>query len=55
MPVARLVAVDADSTLARLEREGLVTAPAGPRPVATGRERPTASGSVSELITELRR
>lgn len=55
VPVARLVAVDADSTLARLEREGLVTAPAGPRPVATGRERPTASGSVSELITELRR
>jgi prevent-host-death family protein len=56
VPVARLVAVDADGVLERLEREGVVARPAAaPRPVARRRRRVAAKGSVSDLVAELRR
>ncbi len=56
IPVARLVAVDADGLLDRLEREGtLVRAKVAKRPVAGRRRRVTASGSVAESVIENRR
>jgi prevent-host-death family protein len=56
VPVARLVAVDAEGLLDRLEREGtLVRARVAKRPVATRRRRVTASGSVTDNLIENRR
>jgi prevent-host-death family protein len=55
VPVARLVPVDADSVLERLERDGLVSRPAAaPRPDAGRRRRVAAKGSVSDLVADLR-
>ena len=56
IPVARLIPVGSSSVIERLEREGLVTRPKhAKRPVATEHQREKASGSVSDLVTELRR
>lgn len=55
IPVVRLVAVDAASTIERLEADGVVSRPAAPvRPRASGRRRARATGPVSELIMDLR-
>jgi prevent-host-death family protein len=56
VPVARLVAVDAEGVLERLEREGILRRPvAASRPVASGRRRVRATGPVSDLVAEHRR
>ncbi len=56
VPIARLVAVDAEGLLERLEREGTLTrATAGKRPVASKRRRVKAKGPVADLVAELRR
>jgi len=55
VPVARLTAVDSADLIARLERDGLLTAPAVARPAARVEEpsvRPTAA--VSGLLRRLR-
>lgn len=56
VPVARLVAVDEESLLDRLEREGVLTrAKTSKRPVARSRRPVKAKGSMSDLVVELRR
>ena len=55
VPVARLVAIDEAGLIERLEGEGVITRPVGPRPVASGRSRVVAEGSVSDLVAEQRR
>jgi len=56
VPVARLVGVDATGLIEQLERDGVLTRPeTARRPRATGRTRAPSSGSVSDLIAELRR
>lgn len=56
VPVARLVAVDAEGLFERLEREGVLTRPkAAKRPVAHKGRRVTAKGPVADLVVELRR
>lgn len=56
IPVARLVGVNASGILEQLERDGVLARPAtAHRPRATGRTRAPSSGSVSDLIAELRR
>jgi prevent-host-death family protein len=56
VPVARLVAVDAEDVIERLERDGVLTRPEhARRPQATGRRRVRAAGPVADLVTELRR
>lgn len=55
VPVARLTAVESSGLVARLERDGLLTAPAEDRPAARVEEpggRPTAA--VAGLIRRLR-
>jgi prevent-host-death family protein len=55
VPVARLVAVDSAPVLEQLERDGVLTRPQhARRPVASGRRRVKARGSVSELVSEMR-
>ena len=55
VPVARLVAVDAEGLLERLEREGtLVRAAPSTRPAASRRRRVVASGPVADLVAEQR-
>lgn len=56
VPVARLVTVDDEDLLARLEREGVITPAKTPkRPIASKGRRVKAKGSVSDLVVELRR
>lgn len=56
VPIARLVPVDAEGLLERLEREGVVTrARAAKRPVAGKARRVRADGAVADLIAEERR
>jgi prevent-host-death family protein len=56
VPVARLVAVDAEGVLDRLEREGTLTRPrSAKRPVASRKRRVKAAGPVADLIAENRR
>lgn len=58
VPVARLSGVASAGLIADLERDGLLTAPDGERPVAAHRERPDAKSSanpVSGLVRRLRR
>ncbi len=56
IPVARLVGVEAAGVIEQLERDGVLARPAtAHRPRATGRPRAPSSGSVSDLIAELRR
>jgi len=51
--IARLSAIDDEDALENLVRRGLVTPPTRPRRVR--RPRVTASGSVSDLVSEQRR
>jgi prevent-host-death family protein len=56
VPVARLVAVDAEGLIDRLEREGtLVRAEVAKRPVAHRRRRVMASGPIADRVIEQRR
>lgn len=55
VPVARLVGVDAAPLLEQLEREGALSPASQATPPATRRRRATATGSVSDLVSELRR
>lgn len=54
VPVARLSPVDAAPLLERLTRDGVLGPAAGPRPVLSGRDRVRVTGSVSDLVGELR-
>ncbi len=54
-PVARLTPFDAaPDPLAELRARGLVREPTAPRMRADGSDRPTARGSISELVVEER-
>ena len=57
VPVARLSGIAAADLLTRLERDGLLTPAAAPRPAARSTERgaPAAKGGVSDLVRRLRR
>ena len=56
MPVARIVRIDAMSTIEALTAQGVIAKPANPdRPGATGRDLPQAGRSLSELVSEQRR
>ena len=56
VPVARLVAVDAEGVLDRLEREGTLTRPrSAKRPVASSKWRVKAEAPVADLVAENRR
>ncbi len=56
VPVARLLGVDASSTLERLAAEGVIGRPERPaRPRAAGRPRVRARRPVSPLVGEQRR
>lgn len=55
VPVARLVAVDAEGLLERLEREGVVTRARAKRPAARKARRVTVAGPVADLVAEERR
>ena len=56
LPVARLVAVDSSPLIDRLEKEGVLSRPTKvPRVQAADVRRVQAKGSVSDLVSELRR
>lgn len=56
MPVARIIKIDAMSTIEELTAQGVIARPLSPeRPKASGRDLPRAGQSLSELITEQRR
>ncbi|MGH9151706.1 MAG: type II toxin-antitoxin system Phd/YefM family antitoxin [Acidimicrobiales bacterium] len=56
VPVARLVPVDAEGLLERLERGGALTRPkVAKRPVASKTRRVKAGGPVADLVAEQRR
>ena len=56
VPVARLVGVDAESTLERLTREGVISRPLSEkRPRAQGVVRPRPKRPVSDIVSEMRR
>ncbi|NUU16641.1 type II toxin-antitoxin system prevent-host-death family antitoxin [Cellulomonas humilata] len=56
IPVARLSGIESADLLSRLERDGLLTAPAStPRPAARAGDRSAAKGGVSDLVRRLRR
>lgn len=55
IPVVRLLAVDGESAMERLIREGVVSRPkTTERLVATGRPRPRPTRPVSEIVSEQR-
>jgi len=54
VPVARLVAADHEALLDRLEREGRVTRAKRPKSRASKARRVKASGSVADLVSEMR-
>lgn len=54
-PVARLVPVSDGDPFESLRARGLLREPVRPKRPAHGRPRVTASGSVSELVSEQRR
>jgi prevent-host-death family protein len=56
VPVARLLGVGSTATLQRLTIEGVIARPERmDRPKASGRRRPRARASVSDLVSEQRR
>ena len=56
VPVARMVGLEAATTIERLTTEGLISKPASAtRPSAVGRRRVRAKGSVSDLVSAQRR
>jgi prevent-host-death family protein len=55
MPVVRLLAIDAESAMERLVREGVISRPKSTdRPIASGRVRPRVSRPVSDIVSEQR-
>ena len=54
VPVARLVAAEQEELLDRLAREGLVTRATRPKSLASKGRRVKASGSVADLVGEMR-
>ena len=55
IPVARLVAVDATTTLERLVVEGKIARPSvARRPIAVGRKKPPSTLPVADFVTQLR-
>lgn len=55
MPVVRLLAVDAESAIERLTREGVISRPRSTEvPIASGKVRPRAGRPVSDIVSELR-
>ncbi len=56
VPVARIVGIEAVSLIEDLTARGVIARPASPRRTkATGQERPRASRSLSDLVSEQRR
>jgi prevent-host-death family protein len=56
VPVARLLGMSATATLQRLAADGVIGRDVSARrPTATGRERPRARQSASEIISDQRR
>lgn len=55
IPVARLSGIESADLLTRLEREGLLTPAAAPRPAARAGDKAAAKGGVSDLVRRLRR
>jgi len=56
VPVARLSGIDSMDVIERLTREGVLSPPASKRRHrAAGRPVPRPTGSVSELVSEMRR
>ena len=56
VPVARLLGMSATGTLQRLAADGVIGRDVSvPRPTATGRPRPTARRSMSDIISDQRR
>jgi prevent-host-death family protein len=56
VPVARLLGMGATDTLRRLTDEGVIARPERTqRPKASGRRRPRARASVSDLVSDQRR
>jgi prevent-host-death family protein len=56
VPVARLLGIGVSGLLERLTAEGVISRPSQvPRPTASGRNRPRAGGSLSDLVSEQRR
>jgi prevent-host-death family protein len=55
--VARLTGIDASATVERLVEQGHISRPvkAGPRPIASGRTRPRAKASISDIVSDQRR
>ncbi len=55
--VARLTGINASATVERLVEQGHVSRPVkgGPRPVASGRTRPRAKASISDIVSDQRR
>jgi prevent-host-death family protein len=55
--VARLTGIDASATVERLVEQGHISRPvkAGPRPIASGRTRPRAKDSISDIVSDQRR
>jgi len=52
LPIARLVGVDGESVLDRLERDGVISGRPAGRPTATGSRGVPAAGPVADLIVE---
>lgn len=55
--VARLTGIDASAMVERLVEQGHISRPvkAGPRPIASGRTRPRAKASISDIVSDQRR
>jgi prevent-host-death family protein len=55
--VARLIGITASATVERLVEQGHTSRPAkaGPRPIASGRTRPRAKASISDVVSDQRR
>ncbi|MDY7103734.1 MAG: type II toxin-antitoxin system prevent-host-death family antitoxin [Actinomycetota bacterium] len=56
LPVARLTGLDSTGLLDRLTDQGVIARPErSDRPTATGRRRPRADRSISDIVSEQRR
>jgi prevent-host-death family protein len=56
VPVARLIGTDSATLIEQLTEQGVISTPSRPqRPMATGRRRVRARGSVADLVSRQRR
>ncbi len=55
VPVARIIPVQGETTIERLQREGKISRPRTPKPHVSEWDRVTASGPVADLVSEQRR